>query len=404
MIRARKPAPNPRAHRIPNPGGARPKTQCLVPEPDPELLQRGRAETALEECVAVPEELRLRLAQSLTVRGLYEHSQFGLLEPRRQRVEAGKLGAKNLEKDAQALDRWERLTRPRDWPGSKAWHGLPIGFCTTRYVEEFLVQMQTAYAGSTAASTWSHLRIVFNHGKAIGLIGPWNEPAGMVVDSPKPDPALIDDDEHVPTCWSEAQLSAIYRRLRPAALSVGVPAPVLESAFVVANNTGLRACDLFRIRRSDVFLDRDRPVITMRTTKNVRRKSKRWQTIPLSPLTVDHLRRLLFLMGDSGQHAWVFRLIANPEAQEEHKTRPARRRNKALKAAIEAAGLEVPRCPWHACRSSCNERLESVEPSGAGRFLLGHSLTLNSSSYRAPSAMVYAVVNKLSQPDAFSIR
>lgn len=356
--------------------------QPILPFVDPDLLRIAKAVRDEHADCEVPEDQRALVRGSYTIRRFYEE----WLEPARlKRVESRKLSSGSLAKDRQALNRWEALTRPPadQWPAEKPWHGVPLGYITGGYLDEFLTALRDAYAEATAYSTWTHLRTMLNAAVRLRVL----DAAPVPKDTPRMDSGTV--EIYGTSTAADGGLTRAYTALAEHLL--------LQTAFVLAVNAGPRSIDLFLLRWEDFDLTADRPALDFES-----RKTKKKQRIPLAPCTVAHLRRLQqpLLFPDSG--GLVFPRLSSPDNAHPEKSREARHRNAVAKALLAKAGFAFEK-PWQAARATCNERYESHKE-GVGQFLLGHSRkTINARSYRRPTQTVYDAVHKLPQPACFDL-
>lgn len=333
-----------------------------------------------QAAVEIPEGERAWFSARYTLRGLYEHPVYGLNAIRAARVRDATLAAGSRAKDRQALNRWERYSRkPGDWPAGVPWQGRPLVACTDEEATATCTAMRRALAWTTCRSTWNHLRIIFRRAvdvKAIKRVPvvTWGRTAGT---------------ERAPKeLYNDRQIGDIWRAL--------AGQTDLQVAFCLSVNVGLRTVDLFCLRWEDLQLSRDRPVVEFTARKTGKR-----QVVPLGPVTVAQLERWRrkqgILFPECGGLVWPE--LTDASAPDPERSRAARERNRRFKAALESIGIRHKK-PWQVGRLTCNERLESHRP-GSGQFVLGHSATLNSTSYREPSGMVYEAVVTLAQPECF---
>lgn len=339
--------------------------------------------------VEIPEGERLEFAESHTLRGLYEHAQYGLAAHRRARVASGTLAAASAAKDRQALNRWESYSpRPATWAEGQAWEGRPLAWITDQHATDTLSAMREGLSTQSVRSTWNHLRTIFLHAVQVKAIGK----------PPEPEWAKGDAGRAAKQLYGDQQLAEIYTAL--------AGQEDLRVAFVVSVNVGPRTVDLFRLRWENFSLQRDRPVVEFTARKTGKR-----QVIPLGPVTVEQLERWRKLSGTLGRSplagasgfcgGLVWPGLTDADAADPERSRPARERNSRFKAVLGVLGIEHEK-PWQVGRLTCNERLERHRP-GSGQFVLGHSNTLNSLSYREPSGMIFEAVTTLPQPACFSV-
>lgn len=339
--------------------------------------------------VEIPEVEREAFAGRCTLRGLYEDPVYGLRDLRRQRVRDGTLAANTLGKDGQALNRWEKYSpRPGDWPEGRVWEGRPLAWITDQHCTDTVTAMRKDLSGDTVRSTWNHLRVLLNRAVEVRALEKAPEPTWGKSVGKRAAKELYDD----------VQLAAIY-----GALAGEID---LQIAFVVSVNAGLRSVDLFLLRWENFSLQRDRPVVEFTARKTGKR-----QTVPLGPVTVKQLERWRKVSGTLGNSplagasgftgGLVWPGLTDQAAGDPERSRQARGRNARMKAVLAGLGIEHEH-PWQVGRLTCNERLERWRP-GSGQFVLGHVATLNSTSYREPSGLIYEAVTTLPQPAAFVV-
>jgi integrase len=339
--------------------------------------------------IEIPEGERTAFSESHTVRGFYEHDKYGLEAQRRSRVSAGTLAAGTIAKDRQAINRWELYSpRPANWPDGQAWEGRPLAWITDQHVTDFVAAMGKELSAQSAKSTWAHLRTILLHAVRVKALERAPEPTWGKGDGQRAAKQLYDD----------RQLVAIYTALASQL--------DLQVAFVVSVNVGQRTVDLFRLRWENFSLQRDRPVVEFTARKTGKR-----QVIPLGPVTVQQLERWRKATGTLGTSplvgpggfcgGLVWPGLTDPNAADPERSRPARDRNARFKIVLAGLGIEHEK-PWQVGRLTCNERLERHRP-GSGQFVLGHTATLNSTSYREPSGLIYEAVTTLPQPDCFRV-
>lgn len=309
---------------------------------------------------------------------------------RDREVSAGRCSPATREKELQALrryDDWDRANdrQPASWPRGIAWTGLPIAYLTGPRIEDFLRDLSSRLARATVKSTWNHLRTVLNFAVEIQAID--TAPAPRQVDFSEVD----EDDDLFARTFSLDECGTIYERLDGN--------EQLQSAFVVAVSTGLRSVDLLGLRWRNVRTSGDqaqRPQLRVKA-----QKTGKLQSIPLAGCVVAHVDRLRASLLTVADDAWVFDRLVSHNHQQPTKSRAARRSLAELKAAIEAAGVDVPDKPWQVCRATCNTRLEMHRP-GVGKWVLGHSANdVNATSYTNPTEDIYEAINTLPQPPQF---
>jgi integrase len=296
-----------------------------------------------------------------------------------RRVAKRTLSKGTLAKDRQALNRWELVTRPENWPANSPWPGLPIGYITPRATQVFLEDLfATMKSAGTARSTWNHLRNILNCAVRMRAIDTFPKPS-HVPTSTKDE----DEEDDLVTFYRPEQIEAAYRSLKNEV--------DLQVAFVLATNVGPRTHDVFVMRWSSFDLKSRRPSVSY-----VAKKTGKRQRVPLAPVTVEQLKRL----PSFGRDEYLFPGRTNPTAEDPERSRPARRRRATINAALRSAGIDFAR-PFQAARATCNKRLEDWR-TGVGQFVLGHALTLNARHYYEPSDLIFEAVNAVEQPACFS--
>lgn len=382
---------DPSGHRIPNPVSHPPAAESTSPaQPAPAIgLADLFAEVAAEHQDAVrlvPEADRQLVRESLT---LSEFHAEWMAPVRRKQMQSGQLSKGTWEKELQALRRytdWDANPdrRPAKWPAGVAWTGLPIGYLTGPWLDRWIAALAASgLAQDTVESTWYQLRTVLNFAVKVKALDTAPKPAGIKQ-------YYEADDDLFAEVWNLDEVAAIYRQL--------AGSPQLQTAFVVSVNAGPRPRDLFALRwGTHVRLDQERPEIWYTAVKTGKR-----HFAPLAPCTVAHLERLRKrLLVSDGQ--LVFPRLTSAKNRDPEKSKAARRRNAAIKAAIAEAGLEVPVKPWQQGRSTCNTRLNAVPPGGIGKLMLhGRDMSdVNSRSYDGAMDRIREAVLAIEQPAEF---
>ncbi|MBX3448231.1 MAG: tyrosine-type recombinase/integrase [Planctomycetaceae bacterium] len=368
----------PPATRMMNPGVSKPRRKHK-PDPrqmplwdqalDPDVRAYAAAVEQRYRDPVVPEVSRAWIRDNLTLRAFY---QDWMLQDRERRCAAKELSRGTISKDRQALSRWERYSRPEDWPEDKPWPGIPIGALTGRYVADVLTRMHAELGDSTARSTWGHLRTILNYAVQVRALD----------HAPKPERKRPEDRKV--SVYRPEQIEAAFLALKDHV--------DLQVAFVLAINTGMRTVDLFSLKWSNCDLVGTHPTVTFTA-----RKTRKAQTIPLAPVTVRHVLRL----PSKGDSPWLFPGRSSPEAIDPERSRPARRRKELIAHRFAMAALTFEK-PFQVARATCNTRLERARQ-GAGLFVLGHGLSLNAKSYHEPSDLIFEAVNAVEQPPCFAL-
>lgn len=332
------------------------------------VLRRSREVREARDRQELTADQKLWVSEHVTLRGYYEH--FVVPLKRLKRAD-GKISNGTLQKDRQALNRWEKYTRPDDWPESAPWEGLVLGAIDAEDVEDFALRArsQGELAPATIRSTWNHLRTICNHAWRQGVL------------SKHLSPEAIDAGDDDVTIYEDDQIERAYRAFDDHR--------DLQVAYVLGILCGPRTEDLFSLRWSGVRLtERAGPTLVYTA-----RKTGKQHGVPLCDTSVRHLRRLPRV----GPH--LFPALTEPGNKDPGKSRTARERNAEIKRRLLSVGITFAK-PFQAARATCNERLESHRQ-GAGQFVLGHALTLNSKSYRRPDKLIRTAINTLEPPPCF---
>lgn len=336
----------------------------------------------------IPADQRQQYAARTSLRQFYTD---WMVAPRTADCQAGYLSEATLKKDRAALNRWEKHTRPADWPHDRGWPGPPLGSVTKELLEKTWQRARSDLSPGTIKVWWYSLRTILNEAvkrRAIEIC---------------PTPRLPTDSgtgagDHA--IWSLEDIDLSYSALRVF--------PDLQVAFVLGCTNGLRASDLFCLRWSDLDETGDVPMLSFRA-----QKTGKLQRLPVHPVTMKQLDRLPRV------DAFMFPGRSSPDSRDPERSRAARNRNETVKQLIVNAGFKPPQCPkcqaadrpasrwcrkcweifkpWQRCRRTCNEHLERTKP-GVGEFVLGHSLSLNSRSYRDPSEDILRVMTGTAAP------
>jgi integrase len=329
---------------------------------DPDMIALCKARQAARQPDRIPEDRVEWVRENLCLSDFYAD----WVEPDElARVARGTMAVGTVDKTRQAIRRWEKFTRPERWRG--LWRGPSIGFIDSEWLQEFAdnVVAKKTLQPATLKSTIAHLQMVFRAAVKKGAL------------------------DEAPTCdaipmtgsgayYTENQVETVYESLSAY--------PSLQVAFVIGCNAGMRPCDLFGLRWQQIdWQDRSVSFVSQKTGKA--------QIVPLAEVSLNHLRRL----GTEGEY--IFPEWISPGVKDPRRTYRVRKRNAILHDVNESVGIEH-RCPWQACRATCNQRLQ-MHRYGAGDFVLGHAQTLNSVSYFAPSDLIREAIRTVPQPKAF---
>ncbi|HEY4263180.1 MAG TPA: hypothetical protein VGM98_23660, partial [Schlesneria sp.] len=277
-----------------------------------------------------PDELAFA-QKELSVGLCYAHH---LMAWRRQQRIDGKIAQGTLSKELQSVRCFDRfdcdfLRAPRDWPSGVPWKGLPVGYVAQKYFEEWIrTRLYEGYAIPTMEGRWCHVRTVLNMMKRMGAIGDLPDiDFAAIVTSFQRAVGNDDYDDIVPTTYTRQQHVGVYQRLHE---------PDMRAAWVLGSNGGPRTVDLFSLRWSANVRLGERPELFYTANKTGKRH---W--VPLHPITVKHLRRLIALQGhldpDLPQGLVFPRLTSH--AVDPEKGRPARRRNERIKQVMQECGM-----------------------------------------------------------------
>lgn len=313
----------------------------------------------------VPEAERATYGQQATLRRFWMDCDpvTGRFEPMGRKTRA----KGTVDKERQALNRFENYSRPVDHPAGQPWGGPSLLWLAEhpKYLDAVFARMGLQLSTATVAATKSHLMVILNHAVAMRAI-----PA-----KPKPEPIYREDGDV--RILSPAELDALFNVLKPH--------PQLLAATITALHCGPRAEDLFLLRWDSFLPDAQ----GRRIAKFTAQKTGKLQGIPILEPTWWFLDKL------PRTSACVFDGLCSPDAKEPEKSRPARKRNVLMKFLCETAGIKNLPKPWQSLRRTCNERLETVAP-GVGQFVLGHSLKgVNAENYRQPTEAVWAGMAKV---------
>jgi len=280
-------------------------------------------------------------------------------------------------KDKAALRHWVNATRPSDWKSSDDWRGPSLAFVSKAgidWLEETLDRFTTVcgLSRSSVNGLGTSIRTMLNHAVKIGAIP-------RVQKMPR-----VKEGRKLATIYSPDQIEWIVDRLLAESTEY---ANSLATAFVLACRVGARAQDLFGLKIEDFSRDvRGRVTVRLHAAKNSEYEHKA-QSIPISPTMWKIVERHCPASG------LLFPLLTTKHANciRPERSYAAQRRTEFLKKVLAEIDLEF-RCPWHACRATCNETLESIKP-GVGPFVLGHATAgVNARSYRNPTEDVFATI------------
>ena len=311
---------------------------------DPEVAAAAASLSEQFSTRKITPEMRIWLRDNLTVRQLYVD---WMLSEREAQCKAGTLSAGTLSKDRQTINRWEKYSRPINWPEGKPWPGVNVGAISNRLIENVFGRMRDELADTTVKGTRCHFATMIHAGQRLGLIDPMKIPGVHV--------GRIE-----PRIYTDAEAIAAYTALSQM--------PDMQTAFVLSLAAGPRSVDLFGIRWSDIrFSDVPRLKFTAKKTGFL-------HVIPLAPVAVRHLDRL------PRESEFVFPRISNNLSKDPEKSEPARQRTDRFRTILfnigicdcEENGLQVGiEKPWQVGRKTAGTWIERVER-GMSSVLLGH--------------------------------
>ncbi|MGD9713703.1 MAG: hypothetical protein AB7V46_16820 [Thermomicrobiales bacterium] len=334
-----------------------------IRDPQQEVEQWCLQEAAKYVPKLVPAEMREAYARGTSLRQFYKDC----LRGRWERFGKEDRKRSTYAKDRQALNRWERYTRPDEWRGE--WEGPPLGFLdivSDDWLETQFDKMEAdpSLSKATVDATRSHLLHIMRHAVKVQAIS--RHPGRK---RPKAIPKT--------RIYTPGEVSAI--------LDMFAVEPLLHAAFWLMLHVGPRTEDLFLMKWSNVIEDvRGRRLLDYEAMK-----TGKLQAVPIADCVWDVLETL------DKSDTYLFPDMSNPNVLDPEKSVEAKVRNKLAKRLMKRAGVDVPNKPWQVARATCNERFEAHK-AGVGQFVLGHSLQgVNATSYREPTEAVWQAVKTL---------
>ncbi len=316
----------------------------------------------------VPPERREQYAAATTLRQFYLDCSEGRWEP----VGRKKGRSRGTEaKERQALNRWEKYTRPDDWPANRPWPGPSLAMIESVSVEFFGDLFDRMIAGGLASdtvkSTRSHLNVLINHAFKVRAI------------LKAPQSRSIGNSTAKTRIYTPDEVEKIFNVFEAVNHSLAV-------AYWIALHVGPRAVDLFLLKKTSIIQDsRGRRLIDFES-----RKTHKLQAIPISDATWKQIQSL-----PQTDSPYLFPGMSSAEAEEPEKSYAARIRNSLTKQLLHSVGIKDVDKPWQVARATCNERYESHRP-GVGHFITGHGKQgVNARSYREPTEAVHEAVRTL---------
>lgn len=386
--------PDPTAHRIEYPGAHRISDGFTSPNSTQTAQDKTINHAVLAEAARLVAQFtpttisradREFMRANWSIRQLFVER----IQPERLReVRGGALSAETLNKDRQAINRWEACTRPRDWDSNLNWPGVPLGMLSAPMISHFFTRMrEEGYADGTISSTRCHFATIIHAAQRLDLVDHFDIPETSVERSEN-------------RIYSHDEATSAYLALRNK--------PSLQAAFVLDLGCGARPSDLFSLKWEHVRLN-DRPIVRFTSIK-----AGRFQSVPLHPVVVSHLERLPTRFG------YLFPDLCSPGSKNPEKTTVARRRTTLLKSLLFNAGVgdivngelvEIDK-PFQVCRSTAGTWIERVAR-GMSSVLLGHASDGSGPkrvtrvhylpSEMEPSPDLVKAVNAVEWPTAFKI-
>ena len=346
----------------------RDRTISPVPKPPSPTLKLWEERTLSSVAAkSVPADEQAAYALATTLPQFYADCMGP--SPRWDRMGRKTRKSTTAEKDRLALKHWVRATRPEDWPAEQEWGGPSLDFISRAGVDWLseILERFVSVCGLSRRSVnglASALRTIVNHAVRVRAIP-------RVQKMPR-----IKEGRRLAKIYSPEQIEQIVTSLLIATTLLG-PTEYDHSiavAFLLACRMGARAKDLFALKRDDFSRDvRGRIVVNLQAVKNEEYEHKE-QSIPIAPTTWAMIDRNCPPTG---------LLFANLTSKHQRTAR--------LKSVLTPLGIRYL-CPWHACRATCNETLESLKP-GVGPFVLGHARSgVNARSYRHPTEDVFRTI------------
>lgn len=360
---------------------------------DPRILELSRQVASQNGRLVVPPGERAQYAQ-LPLRAWYDCDIYGPSQFRDAEIVAGRNQAGTKEKDLTAISVWERFTRPENWQGH--WPGISIGAITEEYVRQWVVTcLGAGLSRGYLTGLVNHLAWILSVAVDREVLSRTpKKPSVRQLAATRSGQLFSDDDCAVIYEIDGDILGTLDRICR--ALDGQAE---LQTAFILACSTGLRPVDLFGLTWGSVKMIEGQPAIVA-----MPKKTKRYATTVRIPLAPGVYRRLLKRRGTAADADLLFPGLVSHECRDSEKSRSARRRNAAIKAAAKAVGFTFPdrrTKPWQICRATANERLERHRP-GIGEFILGHSAgSINKKHYRQRWSEAVEAINSLPQPPSF---
>lgn len=312
----------------------------------------------------VPEEEREQYAEVTSLRQFYLDCGTRWQAIGRKSTRANGTASK----DRQALNRWEKFTRPDEWQGE--WPGPSLAFIEQVGEQYFDAVWATMEAGGlsreTVKSTRSHIQGIIRHAHRVRAIE--RIPSSLPLGKKDPETRI----------YTPAEVERIRKALESF--------PFLDAAFQLILDAGPRAVDAFSLRWDAIREDHlGRKILCFES-----HKTSKLQGIPLTRSSLEILGRL-----PRTSEMMFGPAASSPDAKDPERSYQARLRNTQMKHLLISLGITDIVKPWQVARATCNERYESHAP-GVGTFILGHSLTgVNARSYRQPTEAVHKAVQTL---------
>lgn len=330
--------------------------------------------------VRIPEAEREDFARSTSLWGFVMQCQagdWGRIGRKREKTTGTWTGYRD------SVRMWCDYMRPTELPDDVGWPGLSLSVLerlSSEQWQEFVDAMDEDVAAPTIGRRWRELKVFLEHAKKINAIRWYCIPE-------------LPPEDDLKRVYTPAEVACLWDLLRPHVL--------LQSAFVVSLNCGLRTNDLMCLPWSSLSVDvAGRPVLDFKA-----RKTGKQQRLPLNATTLAAIERCRPI---SGHTPWIFFGLTNPEAKFPERTAFALARRGLQRKIWTEANIrdhrkpdEILRKPWQAGRATCSTRYDTFHL-GVASFVLGHSLEgVTARSYTEPTEIVWDAVRGVPQYECF---
>lgn len=324
---------------------------------------------------------------------------------RHRQLDRKEVSQGTLQKERQSLacfSEWDKRQQPPNWPSGNIWRGLPVSFLSAHYFEQWAIErLNGGLAIGSVEGRWCQLRTILNWLVKLRVID--QSPACNLAPAIERhrqaaiDRGDLDEDDFTPTAYTDSQLSAVY-----AGLSGRLD---MQTAWVLGANSGPRTVDLFGLRWGiNVRLDAETPEMFYKAKKTGKRH---W--VPLAPVCVAHLKRLVHSQGHLDPLApggLVFPHLTAGSCSDSEKSHAARARNAVIKSVLASCRISEANPkdyakPWQVLRATANSRLNNHSP-GVGLIVThGKEANVGNAHYWNEKPLITKAVMELKQPDAF---